>query len=174
MTLRPQIAQALPLGCHLRACNRSQDGNKGRHQTAPAKTRGAKAKHRAGFLRRGCRGRLTARHVASTAATLAGLIAPHSKPEVAQPGVIVWPAPERPMKLAFVVADGQVVDRGVPRDHESIVVKLPIFIAVRPEPVPVHVVAFIGKSDRDPIALVGPELLDQSVFQLARRLRLRN
>ena len=71
--------------------------------------------------------------------------------KVRQAGMIQW-ARERsiPMKFAFGFLDRQIVNRGVPMMHQSILVKLPVLIAVRAKPIARIVMRLIGEAHRDP------------------------
>jgi hypothetical protein len=61
-----------------------------------------------------------------------------SKPEIAQGRVIVGAAIERPMVLALVLLDRQVVDAGDGHSHQAVLVELLILIVIAAELVPRH------------------------------------
>src|SRR5262249_52827600 len=92
---------------------------------------------------------------------------PGSQPERREPGVIVRPPSERPVKLALVRGDRQVVDAGDAETHQPLVVELPVLVAVGSEVLAAVVVPFVGEPHGDAIAGERPELLDQAVVQLA-------
>src|SRR4029077_7315640 len=70
-----------------------------------------------------------------------------------------------PVELALALLDGQVVDRGEAPPHEAVLVEFPVLVAIGPEPVIRIVAPFVGEPDGDPIALPGPQLLDQPVIK---------
>src|SRR6476620_11276978 len=72
-----------------------------------------------------------------------------------------------PEELAVGFVDRHVVDAGVAPPHQPVVVELPVLVAVRAEPLPVGVVELVREPDRDPIPVVRPQFLDQTVFQFA-------
>src|ERR1700741_3758350 len=53
------------------------------------------------------------------------------------------------------------------RDHQPVAVELPVLVAERTKPAPGVVVPLVGKAHGDAIVLKGPQLLDQSVVELA-------
>lgn len=61
------------------------------------------------------------------------------------------------MKLAFGDLDCHVVDARLSTQHQSLVVKLPEFIAVSPKPLPVGVVVLVLKANRDPVVGETPQ-----------------
>src|SRR3984893_1526052 len=84
--------------------------------------------------------------------------------------VIVRPATERPVILPFALLDRQIVDAGDPDAHQTVLVELPIFIAVAAEPVAAIVAPFVGEAHGDTVLPKCPELLDQPVVELATPL----
>lgn len=79
--------------------------------------------------------------------------------------VIRAPA-KSPVKLTIRLGNRKVVDRSDAKLHQSAVVKLPILIAVGPEPVAAVVMKLIDEGHRDPIAGEGPHFLDEPVVKL--------
>ena len=70
---------------------------------------------------------------------------------------------ERPVIETILLANRQVVDARVTMRHQAVLVELPVFVAVRTEPVAGVVMPFVGKAHRDAIAVERPQLLDQPV-----------
>ncbi len=60
------------------------------------------------------------------------------------------------MKPAFVFVDHHVVDTRFPAPHQPLIVKLPEFITVRPEPLTADIVVFVLESDGDPVVCETP------------------
>src|SRR5262245_10293949 len=72
------------------------------------------------------------------------------KPEVAERGVIIRAAAERPVIFALTVLDREIIDAGDPPPHQALGVELPILVAITAEPAAGIVVPFIGESYGDP------------------------
>jgi hypothetical protein len=70
------------------------------------------------------------------------------------------------VELPLRFFDGHIVDASIATLHESTSLKLPVFVSVRPEPVPCIVVPLIRISNGDAIAVVGPKFFDESVVEL--------
>lgn len=81
--------------------------------------------------------------------------------------MIIRPAATRPQKAAVAGADRQIVDTGIALPHQTAIIKLPILVAERSEPVPTVVMPLIGKPDGNSVAAESPEFLDQPVIQLS-------
>src|SRR5882724_7409744 len=81
--------------------------------------------------------------------------------------MIVGAAAERPVIFALVLLDWKIVDAGDPQPHQSVLVELPVLVAIAAEPVPAVVVPFIGKSHRYAVFAKGPDFFDQTVVELA-------
>src|SRR5215813_5572158 len=90
-----------------------------------------------------------------------------SEAEAAQAGMIVGSAAESPAKFPVLLADRHVVDGRVACGHESLGVELPVLVAERAEPVARVVLPLVRESHRDAIVLERPQLLDESVVELA-------
>ena len=58
-----------------------------------------------------------------------------SEAEIAQSWMVVRPTPERPVVFALRVLDGEIVDRCMPHNHQSLFVEFPVLVAVGAEPV---------------------------------------
>jgi hypothetical protein len=84
--------------------------------------------------------------------------------------MIVWTTAERPVELALVFLDGVIVDGSDAPCHEPRAVELPVLVAVGPEPVAAVVVPFVGEAHRNPVAVMRPHFLDETVIQLFRPL----
>src|SRR5438045_600128 len=65
---------------------------------------------------------------------------------------------------------GQIVDAGDPDGHQTVLVELPIFIAVAAEPVARIVAPFVGEAHGYPVVAKRPDFLDQPILQLANPL----
>src|SRR5258705_6379711 len=97
-------------------------------------------------------------------------VANSSQPQIAEAGMIVRAAPERPPILAIRFFDRKIVDTGEPEAHQAVIGEFPVLVAVRAEPVSRVVVPFVGEADGYAIAIEGPQLFDQPVVQLPRPL----
>src|SRR5262249_11985128 len=96
-----------------------------------------------------------------------GESAPALKAELAQGGVILGPRPKRPVIFAVPFGDGKVVDASDTPPHQAALRELPVLVAVAPEPVSAIVMPLIGKAHGDTIVAKGPQLLDQTIIELA-------
>src|SRR4051794_19623923 len=82
--------------------------------------------------------------------------------------MIGWPnAAGVPVELSVGFFDRQVVDAGVPPAHQTAVFEVPVLIAVGTEPSIVGVVILVAEPHSDPVPVVCPEFLDQSVVEFA-------
>ncbi len=88
--------------------------------------------------------------------------------QIAEAGMIIRPAPQRPVEFAVCLFDRQIVDAGEAPLHQPLSVEFPILIAVGTKPVAAVVMPFIGEANSDPVAGEGPELLDQPVIKFFR------
>src|SRR5262245_23207419 len=73
--------------------------------------------------------------------------------EIAQRRMIAWTRTKRPMVLARVCRDRQVIDAGNSAPHEAVGIELPILIAVAAEPIETVVMPLIGKAHRDTVVV---------------------
>ena len=69
------------------------------------------------------------------------------------------------MELALLGLDRHVVDAGKAPGHQTLFVKLPVFVAVGTEPVARVVVPFVGVAHGNTVVGKGPQFLDQAVIQ---------
>src|SRR3954465_12756648 len=90
---------------------------------------------------------------------------PTLQPKFAQPRMFVGPPAEGPMVLALARMDRKVVDARDTPPHQAALVELPVFVAVGAEPVARVVVPLVGEADGDPVLVLRPEFLDQTVIQ---------
>lgn len=90
-----------------------------------------------------------------------------SQTQVAQTRVFIGSASLRPAKFAVGFGNGTVVDTCVAHGHKPVFVEFPVFIAIRAEPVASIVVPFIGEPDGDAVAVMRPQLLNESVLEFA-------
>src|SRR5215813_7993082 len=81
--------------------------------------------------------------------------------------MIIGAAAERPVILALVLFDREIIDAGDPQPHQSMLVELPVLVAIAAEPVPAVVVPLIRKSHRNAVLAKGPDFLDQTIVELA-------
>src|SRR5512146_1657274 len=84
----------------------------------------------------------------------------------------VGPPAKRPAILAIGFSDRQVVDAGVPAAHESVLVELPVLITVGAKPRSAVVVPLVREANRDAVARECPDLLDETIVELAHPLAL--
>ena len=75
-----------------------------------------------------------------------------------------------PVKAAFSLSDGAIVNAGFAAAHQSPFVKFPIFVAIGAEPRATIILVLVGKTHRDPVAVKCPDFLDEPIVQLARPL----
>src|SRR5580704_12050131 len=86
--------------------------------------------------------------------------------------MIVRPAAQRPVELPVVFGNGKIVDASVPHPVETVLVILPVLIAVGTKPVTRIVPPLVREANRDVISRERPQLFDQAIFQLPRPLAL--
>ena len=84
--------------------------------------------------------------------------------------MVIRAAPERPVIFTFAFTNRQIVDAGMANGHKAVILKLPVFVTVRPKPVAGIVMPLVGEANRNPVAGKGPQLFDQPVIKLARPL----
>src|SRR5262245_17914479 len=72
---------------------------------------------------------------------------------------------KRPMILALRLLNRQVVNGCKPKLHQTVVIKLPVLVAVRAEPVSGVIVPFVGEPHGDTVFVVSPKLFDQPVVE---------
>src|SRR5215203_1742069 len=83
-----------------------------------------------------------------------------------------WQRSPCPAELAFRFIYLVIVDRGVAAAHQAVLVELPQFISVTSPPLPILVVRLVLEPDRDAIICEAPEVLFESVVELASPLAL--
>src|SRR5258708_9828339 len=81
--------------------------------------------------------------------------------------MIIRTAPQSPVIFALRLLDWQIVDASEPRAHESVLIELPIFIAIGSKPIAGVIVTFIGKAHCDTVSLERPKLFDQPIIHLS-------
>jgi hypothetical protein len=84
--------------------------------------------------------------------------------ELGKTGVVIWTTTQWPMVFPVALVYGQVIDARDAPAHESMLVKLPIFVAVGTKPMAGVVMSLIGKADSNTISVKGPQLFDQAVL----------
>ena len=88
------------------------------------------------------------------------------QPQFAQSRVIVRATALGPVKQTLALGDGQIVDAGVARLHQSVLVEFPVLVAVGAKPVAAVVVPLIGKAYRNTVIAPRPQFLNQPVLLL--------
>src|SRR5215204_4616173 len=83
-----------------------------------------------------------------------------------------WQRSPCPAELAFRFLYLVIVDRGVAAAHQAVLVELPQLITVTSPPLPLHVVALVLEPYRDAVICEAPEVLFESVVELASPLAL--
>ena len=81
--------------------------------------------------------------------------------------MIVGPAPQRPVILAFAFFDWQLVDAGDAQAHQPVLIELPVLVAIAAKPIAAIIVPFVGETNCDSVLAERPNLLDQAVIELA-------
>src|SRR5579872_2958198 len=71
------------------------------------------------------------------------------------------------MELPLTWLDRQIVDAGIAQPIQTSLVVLPVLVSIRAEPVQRVVVPLVCEPHRDPVAVESPELLDQTIVNLA-------
>lgn len=79
-------------------------------------------------------------------------------------------ASERPVISTLVFADGKIIDTRQANAVETLLVELPVFVAIGAEPISGRVAPLVGKPDRDAVARERPELFDQTIIEFLRPL----
>ena len=93
-----------------------------------------------------------------------------SEIKITKSRMIIGSPAERPMVFALCFLDRQFVDARKPSTHQSVIVKLPVFVSIRAKPVLRVVMPLVCKAHRNAIALMDPQLFDESIIQLPRPL----
>src|SRR5260221_6921325 len=82
--------------------------------------------------------------------------------------MFVGPTAERPVEFAVGLGYRMLVDTGDAALHQSVRIKLPVLVAISPEPLSAVVMIFIGETNCDTIVGVGPHFFNQPIVKLAR------
>lgn len=69
------------------------------------------------------------------------------------------------MAFSFALLNWEIVDARNTSLHQSVLVKLPVLVAIGTEPVTGVVMPLISEADSDALALKSPELFDEAVIQ---------
>jgi len=80
--------------------------------------------------------------------------------------MILGTGTERPVILAVFFFDGYIIDACNPEFHLPILCELPVFVAVRTEPVVCIVVPLVCEPDCNPVLVKCPDFLDEPVVEL--------
>src|SRR5215212_4173904 len=83
-----------------------------------------------------------------------------------------WQRSPCPAELAFRFLYFVIVDRGVAAAHQTVLVELPQLITVATPPLPILVVRLVLEPDCDAVICEAPEVLFESVVELASPLAL--
>ena len=78
--------------------------------------------------------------------------------------MIVRPAPQRPVILAFAFFDRQVIDARDAQTHQPVLIELPVLVAIAAKPIAAIIVPFVGEANRDSVLAECPNFLDQAVY----------
>src|SRR5262252_2812017 len=89
------------------------------------------------------------------------------KLQFTQGRMIVGPATQRPVILAFALSDWQVIDACDAQTHQPVLIELPVLVAITAKPTATIIVPFVGEANRDSVLTKRPNLLDQAVVELA-------
>src|ERR1700722_7194653 len=81
--------------------------------------------------------------------------------------MIVRTTAERPVIKTVLFLDRQIVDAREAHAHQTVLVELPVLIAVAAKPASRIVAPFVGETNRDAVVMKGPKFLDQPIVELA-------
>src|SRR5215813_3693662 len=79
--------------------------------------------------------------------------------------MVIRTTPQGPAVLALGFLDWEIIDAGQTTAHQPVLGALPVFIAIRPEPVARVIMPLIREAHRDAGIMKGPELFDKAVVQ---------
>src|SRR5215831_7229232 len=79
--------------------------------------------------------------------------------------MVIRTTPQGPAVLAIGFLYRKVIDAGQTTVHQTVLVKLPVFIAIGSEPIPRVIMPLIREAHRDAGVMKGPELFDEAVVQ---------
>src|SRR6266704_2615729 len=71
------------------------------------------------------------------------------------------------MIFALTFRNRQIVDAGDTQSHQTVLVELPVFIAVTAKPMTAVVAPLVGKSHGYSVLAKGPEFLDEPIIEFA-------
>ena len=72
------------------------------------------------------------------------------------------------MEATIFFRDRDVIDAGLATAHQTVLVELPLFVAIGAVPLAVGVMPFVLKANGDAVVVERPEVLDQAIVQLVR------
>src|SRR5258708_34603675 len=90
-----------------------------------------------------------------------------SQAQVTQSRVVIGTRALGPVEETIRLVNLQIVYARITVMHDPFSVKLPVFVSIRTEPLPRIIMELISKSNRDSIAIEGPQFLDEPVVQFA-------
>src|SRR4051812_16977279 len=79
--------------------------------------------------------------------------------------MVIGTSAKQPTKLSVRFVDRKIVYAGKTLSHQSMLIELPVLIAIGPKPVARVVLPLVRKANCDSIAIECPELLDQAIVQ---------
>ena len=74
--------------------------------------------------------------------------------------MIVWAGAAGPMEFPICLDDRDIVYAGLAPEHQTGIVKPPLFVSICPEPLTLCVMVFILESRGDLVSVKRPDLLD--------------
>src|ERR1700734_2475503 len=81
--------------------------------------------------------------------------------------MVVRSATQWPVIFPLRLLDGEIIDARVTVMHDAILVKFPVLVSIRPEPVAGIIVPLVGEAHSNASTVKCPQLLNKSVVQLA-------
>jgi hypothetical protein len=76
------------------------------------------------------------------------------------------------MEFLLGLSNRPVVDAGQPQVHETVVIELPVFVAIGAKPVASVIAPLISKTHSDATPIMRPQLFDKPVVQFPRPFAL--
>src|ERR1051326_278187 len=89
-----------------------------------------------------------------------------SEAEIGESRVVIGTATQWPVEFALALGDRKVVDAGDAASHQTMLVELPILVAVGAEPVAGVVVPLVAKAHGDAVLAECPQFFDEPVVKL--------
>src|SRR5262252_8347681 len=89
-----------------------------------------------------------------------------SQPELRKTRVVIRPPPKGPAVFPIVFSNREIVDAGDAASHQAVFIELPVLVAIGTKPIARVVMPFVGKTDRNAIALKCPKFFDEAIVQL--------